>query len=167
MYEALQPKTDYKIGDVININWSRIDYEGKSVRRGVMDTLIERCLGLPVKNLANYIVNMRYMLDSNSVNEYIDLVVSFVNGERKALPRRRISEAIDNFKEGVIVGMEVSPHHLSDICPAHISYIENRNSQLIRYTVMVVGIIDKGTDKEREVVFKVELLGCDFEKMVK
>lgn len=167
-----QELRDFQVGDHISIDWKKKCYEGKSVRRGVMDNLIEKCMGLPVTNLASEIIGQRYMLDSDCKKD-LKLVKDFVNKKRHALPKiikekrdwiRLIAEIMDNFEYGIIMGAEIVPHHLSEICPSSISLID-RKVQLIRYTVMVVGKIDEDKDNDHQCVFQCELLDTCFTKI--
>ena len=161
------PKQKFKLGDKVIVKWKSKHYDKKSVRRKVMDSIIEKCIGLPITNLANGIVGQRYMLELDSYKEYTQLVNDFMEGRRKALPKiydekrdwiRAISKAIDNFQYAIVIGVQYQMHHLSDFCPCHISYCKDNG--FFKYTVMIVGENEKGNS----IAFECDLLDCDFKK---
>jgi hypothetical protein len=130
-------KIKFNIWDKVSIDFSKKHYDGKSVRRGIMDKLIEHCMGLSVTNTAKYVVGMRYLLDydMDRVDPGTQIIKDFQEGKRRALPRisdekrkwiRTISSIMYNFKYAVVIGVELCPHHLSEICPSHIYYHEDR-----------------------------------------
>lgn len=176
---------NWSIGDKINIDFKNKDYEGKSVRRDIIDSIVSRCMGLPVEHLFKCITDMRFFLEGNCRPLFnLKLAKDIVKRKRITLPKiidekrrwiRNISELINNFEYAVITGIEVCPHQLSDLCPANISYMKGEH-HLLRYKVMIVGkmnpsavcepssnIMDGGSSGKMNVVaIKVDLLDTCF-----
>lgn len=169
-------KQKFQIGEEVTIKWKKKNYEGKSVRRVVIDSIMEQWRKNSLANLeTEHNLNFQYDFSSTkeTLKEYSDIISGKKACEGSIFKRHQESkewfkssiEALDNFIGAVVIGVEASCHHASPICPFHISYITDRhNNALFIYKVLVHGICDpKG--KKNHVCFEIELFDEDMKRV--
>lgn len=154
---------DFKIGDKVDILWTKKDYEGKSVRRNIIDDIINEWRNNSVTNLKTEVErNFTYKFDSTqkTLNRYKDILKGKKACESSVFKRheeakdwfRTIIKCIDNFKGAVIIGVQANLPHSSTICPFHISYNTGNRKPFYTYTVAIYGMVDNN-----HVVFETKL----------
>lgn len=176
----------FNLGEKVGIDFDKISYDGKSVRRDIMDAVVSRCMDLPMTNLSMAVNTDRYLLEYSK--DTIKMVKDMFKGKRNGLPKisdekrrwiRGISKIMDNFEYAIISGMHMCAHQTSDICPSNISYADDSNGMFTRFKVIIVGkmpsskvcepssdIFGGGSDENMNVcLFETELLGCDLIKL--
>jgi len=161
----------YGIGEEVTILWKRKSYEGKSVRRNVIDNIMERWRLNSLDNLKTEInFNCNYQFDSTK--QTLDTLQDIVSGKKacegSVFKRhedakrwfRNCVEAMDNLSGAVVIGVEAVFHHGSAIAPFHISYFDNGVS-FFRYKILLHGKTKGGN----HVCFEVYLLDSHFKKI--
>lgn len=159
------PKQKFQIGDSVTINWSKKDYEGKSIRRQVIDSIMEEWRRNSLDNLGTELDrNFTYKFGSTkkTLKTYSDILGGKRACEGSVFKRHKDSkewfknsiEVLNNIKGAIIIGVKTNFHHLSKICPSNVSYVEGRNDVFYTYTVLLHGLCDNG---ENHVQFEIEL----------
>lgn len=162
---------NYNIGDNVIINWSKKDYLGKSVRRKVIDSIMQSWRNNPSNSLA-LDVDERYYFDSSK--KTLKIFSDIINKKKSCHPSvfkfhdeakdwfKNIVECIDNIQGAIITGVHAKYHHASNICPSNVCYVTGTYKPLYIYTVMIHGLCDVG-NRNNHVQFEVELIDSDIE----
>lgn len=166
---------EFQIGNKVSIDWKRKDDEGKSIRRKVIDAIMEEWRNIRIFNLHNDLEE-RYYFDSSK--ETIKIFSDIINKKRICEPSifkhhqdskgyfKNMVEALDNIQGAVVIGVQAQFHHTSKISPNNVCYVKANgqfsSKPLYIYTVMLHGLCDL-KDKQNHVQFQIELFDEDME----
>ncbi len=165
--------TKYGIGDNVTILWKRKDFYGKSVRRNVIDDIMESWRFNSLDNLKtelNFNCNYQFASTKQTLDTLQDIVSGKKACEGSVFKRHEESkrwfttciEAIDNQLGAVIIGIDAVFHFGSNIAPFNVCYFNNGVS-FYRYKILIHGKAKDGN----HVCFEVHLLDDAFKRKAK
>ncbi len=160
-------KSKFNIGDEVEILWSKKDYEGKSVRRRIIDSIMEEWRNNTFANMKTDI-DGRYNFDSTkeALKRFKEIMKGKKTCELSIFKRhedpkqwfKNAVESMDNHVGAVVIGVEAIFHHGSKIAPFNVCYLKDC---FYRYKILLHGYCDMA-DRKNHVFFETELLEDNF-----
>lgn len=157
----------FQIGDEVTIDLKKKNFYGKSVRRRIIDSIMEEWRNNSLQNLGTEVErNFIYKFDSTkkTLKVYSDILnrkrscesTIFKRHDEAKMWFKNMVEVLDNIEGAIVVGVMANYGHLSKICPSNVCYVEGK--PFYKYNIMLHGLCD---EKQNHVQFEIELFDED------
>lgn len=143
-------KASANIGDKVEILLNKKDFYKKSVRRNIVDSIMEKWRMNTITNLGtDFNTRIRFKDTPKRLKMLLDIHSKKLSCEPTIFNRHQeakqwfkmITKCLNNIEGAFVIGVEASAMHCSDICPSNVNYITNENRFYYKYKIMIHGYV--------------------------